>query len=494
MPNEPAVPPSPDQQENSPQITGGSQGQTTAQEASFADSILTPAPPETSEQITGIGPFSKKRFPKLAIFLLIAVFLLGALAFLVSKLTSSDKGLVGKKGEIVWWGLQEDETAITPLIEEYQAKNPKVKITYIKQSTQDYRERLTNSLAGGTGPDIFEIHNSWPPMFRSDLAAMESSAMSKEEFARTFYPVIASDLTTEDGVIGIPLFFDAITLYINEDIFASAAKSPPKTWNELKPLAVGLTPPKDAKGAIIQSGVALGRTENVDHWPDILGLMMFQNKVNLAKPTGKLSEDAVQFFTFFSDEAGVWDEKLPSSTIAFAQGKVAMYFGPSRRASEIVKTNPNLRFKTVPLPQLAKETPGEPDVSYATYWAEAVWKRSVNKDAAWDFLKFLTSRDSLERLNNESKRAKTFERPYPRMDMASLQSDDSIVGSVIALAPYARSWYLASDTSDGPTGLNSQMDALFARALKPGANPKGELEETAKGVSKLLSLYSIVVK
>ena len=31
-----------------------------------------------------------------------------------------------------------------------------------------------------------------------------------------------------------------------------------------------------------------------------------------------------------------------------------MYFGPTRRASEIIEKNPNLRFRTVPLPQAIK--------------------------------------------------------------------------------------------------------------------------------------------
>ena len=48
--------------------------------------------------------------------------------------------------------------------------NPNIKIRYEKQSTQDYQERLANTLASGKGPDIFEIHNtryqdSWHPPF-----------------------------------------------------------------------------------------------------------------------------------------------------------------------------------------------------------------------------------------------------------------------------------------------------------------------------------------
>lgn len=449
-------------------------------------------PQKLTETLTP-SALPKKGFPKAVIFGLVATLFLGAIIFLAVKLKSSDKGLVGKKGEITWWGIWEDEVVVTSLIEEYQKLNSKVKITYVKQSTKDYRERLINALAAGKGPDIFEIHNTWAPMFKNDLEVMPSSVMSAGDFATTFYPVITSDVTIPTGIAAMPLFFDAITLFINEDIFSSAAKSPPRTWDELRTLATQLTQ-KDERGTILQSGVALGRTENVDHWPEILGLMMFQNKATPGKPTGKLAEDSLGYYLLFSKTDRVWDEKLPPSTIAFAQGKVAMIFAPSWRASEITKANPDLRFKTVPLPQLPKDKPDEPDISYATYWTEAVWKRSINKGDSWDFLKFLSSRESLEKLNREIKKDKGYTRPYPRADMAQLQIDDKVAGSIIALAPKAKSWYLVDETYDGETGLNSQINKAFAAALNPRADAKKDLVEVATEVAKILSQYGIAVK
>src|SRR3989344_7733362 len=86
-------------------------------------------------------------------------------------------------GEITWWGLWEESSIIQPLITEYETENPNVKITYVKQSPQDYRERLTNALAKGTGPDIFTFHNTWVPMFKEELATVPASVISAGEFA-----------------------------------------------------------------------------------------------------------------------------------------------------------------------------------------------------------------------------------------------------------------------------------------------------------------------
>ncbi len=435
----------------------------------------------------------KKKFSKVYLLVLGIMLLLGALGFLAWKFMPTGF-LGGKQGEITWWGLWEDESIINPIIEEYQQANPDIKITYVKQSAQDYRDRLTSSLARGEGPDIFRFHNTWVPMFKNELDVVPPSVISSEEFAKVYYPIILSDLTSGSGLVGIPLGYDALTLYINEDIFASAAKVPPKTWDDFRQLAIELTT-KDEKGVIIQSGAALGRTENVDHWPEILAMMMLQNGVDLSRPSGQLAEDALGFYSVFSSVDKIWNETLPPSTIAFANGKTAMYFGPSWSAFEIKQLNKDLHFRTVPLPQLPKDNPGEPNISYATYWVEGVWARSTNKEAAWEFLKFLSSKETLEKLYNNASNTRLFGEPYPRTDMAGLLVDHPIVGSIINLAPEAKSWYLGSRTHDGPTGINSQITKYYEDAVNSmgkGRVSGGAMKTLESGVAQILSQYSLI--
>jgi multiple sugar transport system substrate-binding protein len=295
--------------------------------------------------------------------------------------------------------------------------------------------------------------------------------------------------------VGIPLEYDALTLYVNTDILGD--NPAPTTWDDLRTLAKKLTI-KDDQGSIIQAGVALGRTENVDHWPEILALLMLQNGVDLSNPIGKPAEDALQFFTVFSSVDGVWDATLPPSTQAFASGKLAMYFGPSWRAFEIEQANPNLKFKTVPIPQLPKDNPSQPDITYATYWAQGVWAKSPSKAAAWDFLKFLSTQDSLQKLYQTESAVRGFGEPYPRTDMASLLSGHPVLGSIISQAPGAQSWYLASRTFDGPTGINTQLANYFGDAVNAVADgkesPTQALATCAQGVAQVLAQYRLIVQ
>lgn len=465
------------------------------------ENIMEPPPLEVSTtQETVVKPPVQKKgnLPKKLFLFLGLAMVLGLLSFLAIKFLPGNVSPIpgiGEKGELEWWGLEEDEVAVRALIDEYHKKNPNVRITFNKQSPQDYRERLTNKLASGDGPDIYEIHNSWVPMFQNDLSPMPSEIYTQNEFSATFYPVIVNDLKKEKGILAMPLQYDAITLFVNENIFALAAKPYPVTWNDFISLSDPKNPNnltiKERSGKIVQSAVALGLTENVDHWEEVLALMIIQNGVDLNKPNTPnttATEQAIAFYKQFGAGFGNWDNTLNPSTTSFARGIVAMYFGPSYRANEIVQMNPNLKFKTVKLPQLVKNNPTDPDYSYATYWVQGVWERSANKDIAWDFLKFLTTRESLEKLNTN----RSFAKIYPRIDMAALQINHPIFGSIVALAPQAKSWYLAGNTHDGKNGINTQIAELFKTVLdRPEASSVNTL---SSGVVQTLAKYGVVVR
>jgi multiple sugar transport system substrate-binding protein len=453
--------------------------------------IPTSIPLNISPKKIFTGP--KKGLSK--VLLIVAAILLTLLVvlFVVSKL-GGDKPVndLGDKGEITWWGITYEESDLSDLIKKFEEENPGIKVNYRKQSTENYRERLTSSLASGKGPDIFEFHNSWPPMFRRELSALPENILSKEEYKKTFYPGIVADLTIDKKIVGIPLEYDSLVLFINQTFFSSATKEPPTTWDEVRELAL-LFSQRDDRDNLIQAGVPLGITDNVDHWQEILGLMLYQNGADLSNPNSDETTKVADFYSDFYNEAEVWNDSFPASTIAFARGQVAMYIGPSRRAVDVVRIDPTLRFVTVDIPQLAKDNPASPDFSYSTYWSEGVWDRSSDKEEAWKLLTFLSSKESLEKINSNVKKRIGMERPFPRIDMAEILIKDPIVGSVVRLAPYSKSWYLSGFTYDGETGLNTKL----ANAYRPLLNTEGRLipnsliDSTVSEVSSILKSFSI---
>lgn len=460
---------------------------------------------------------------------LIAVFL--GLIFLLA-VTLAAKEFLQKRSfsrspkTLVYWGLFEPEAVFQQVIADYEKEHPNIKIKYSEENLRDYRERLQSALTrqGSSdksalesqvtpreSPDIFRLHQTWVPMLANYLSPMPPSVYDAAAFEQTFYPSAKESLRWQGQYLGVPLGIDGLSLYYNEDIFKAAGKTPPKTWGELKTTACELTV-RDSQGKIRTAGIAMGTTNNVDHWSDVLGLMMLQNGVDLANPAhcrqesgsavGEqevcLGRDALVFYTIFATDqvcldetvnvGAVWDQFMPSSTYAFATGMTAMYFGPSWRAFEIKELNPSLNFKIVPVPQLEDKK-----LAWSSYWVEAVAKNSPHAQEAWEFLKYLSSEKVLQKLYQaQSAQRGSFGEPYPRVEMASLLQDQPYVGAFIQQAPYAQTWYLCSRTGDN--GLNDKIIKYYedaVNAVNSGKEPLSALTTTTQGVAQVLQQYGL---
>lgn len=403
---------------------------------------------------------------------------------------------MSKENEVItltYWGLTDEISTISPIINKYQSENPNVKIKYVKQSNKDYRERLLNSLAKGSGPDIFRFHNTWVPMLSNNLSELPVTLFDTETYEKTFYSTVIADLKRNTNLVGIPLQIDGLAMYINEEIFTQDQKLIPNTWDELRRVAVELTQIDD-EGRIVRAGVALGRTDNVDHWQDLLSLMMLQNGADPSNPNNQLGQDALLFFTIFSQKDRVWDDTMPSSTQAFSAGKLAIYFGPSWRAREFRLANPNLKFKVVPMPQLPKSVVTQPNVNIANYWAEGVWDKSKAQEEAWKFLKYMSTQEVLKTRYQFMNVAGLSGEAFPRQDMASLLIDDPYLGAYVRQANSYKSWFMVSETNDGQTGLNTRLSEVYARAVADiyeNKNPQEALAPVSTNVSQIFSDYGI---
>lgn len=394
-----------------------------------------------------------------------------------------------KEVTLTYWGLWENEAIIAGAIADFQAKNPKIKVQYLKQSPRQYRERLTAAINRGEGPDVFRFHNTWLPMIKDDLYPAPETIITAAEFGSSFYPVVVNDLVVDSTIYGLPLMIDGLGLYYNEDLFAAAGVSgPPSSWEELLALVPKIARP-DGNG-FSTAAIALGTANNVEHFSDILATMMLQNGADLTQPAAREAEEALIFYRKFatvSDPVYTWNQTMDNSIYAFASGRVAMIMAPSWRVFDIKQINPNLRFKIAPIPQL----PGS-STTWASYWVEGVSAKSKNKEAAWQFVKFLTSREEAVKLYSETSKTRLFGEPYARLDLADTLKDDPYVGAYLKQAPSAKSFPLASRTADN--GLNDKLIKYLEDAvnsLDQGTAPAAALQTAAAGFNQVLSTYGV---
>jgi multiple sugar transport system substrate-binding protein len=431
---------------------------------------------------------------------LVGILLVAAGVFAVMKLSKKTQAVT-----LEYWGLWESDNIIRPVLDEFEKQHPNIKVQYKVQSLTQYRERLKRTLSGNPGPDIFRIHNSWIPMFKENLAPVPDTIYSAKDFETLFYPAVKDTLRAGGNYLAIPLEYDGLAMYVNNDLFSQNSVIVPTSWTDLEKVAVAMsrceTEDKSCRpgSRVLTSGVALGATDNVDHWQDVLsvlllqnnGVLMIQNGIITVTQPGQSTSYVFDYLSRFSATYGIWDSTSPSSTTLFAQGKVGVYFGPSWRVFDIKAINPNLNFSIHPIPQLPVDASrNEKPVTWASFWVEGVNVKSPHSKEAFELLKYLSSPDVLVKLQEQAKAAgRDFGEPYPRVDMADKLKSDPFVGPVINQAPNARTWYIASATSDGENGLNTLLSNSFANVLNRKSTAAGLPAELAK----ILGPYGINV-
>jgi multiple sugar transport system substrate-binding protein len=306
--------------------------------------------------------------------------------------------------------------------------------------------------------------------------------MSLTEYQDTFYPTAVQDFTGTDGrIYAIPLEIDGLALYYNKDIFTKAGiEEPPSDWDTFIEVGKELTE-KDSTGDIVTAGAAIGCANNINHSADIIFALMLQSGVNMTDSTGTQAafntpegEAVLKYYTNFAKEHGIWSCRLGNDLELFAEGKLAMMFGPSWRVFDIINMNSPINFSTAPLPQLPANTS---EVNYAMYWGDAVSAQSQNQLEAWKFIKYLSEADQLQTMYAAASNSRAFGEPYSRKDLADKIIDDPYVNSFIEMAPTMLSWQMGDQKTTEAAINEAISDIVDERA--------GESEALNKAVETI---------
>lgn len=348
--------------------------------------------------------FTPMKFPKFRRFIPTALMCSLLLSVGAGCKSESQAPANAGKVELTYWRVFDGDDAFDEIIDKYTAQHPYVSIDYKVLRFDEYEEELIRALAKGEGPDIFTIHNTQINEYKDLLLPMPTSvttkyletvgSLRKETVLTTkehalpsqraikedFVSVVAADVILpyqpnedvpeEDRVFGLPLSVDTLALYYNKDLFnAAGIAQAPTTWEEFQADVIALTQ-YASDGSILQSGVSLGTTGNIDRASDIIQILMLQNGTNMvddrnrvafnAIPDGVASGvfpglDAVRFFADFANpvkETYTWSADFPANVDAFASGQTAMMLGYSYHLPIIQAASPAADIGVALLPQI----------------------------------------------------------------------------------------------------------------------------------------------
>jgi len=399
-----------------------------------------------------------------------------------------------------YWRVWDGPDAFSEIIANYKQLHPFITINYRKLRYSEYEKELLEALAEDRGPDILSIHNTWIKKYENKLTPVPAAitmaypvtkgSIKKEvvnelrtaksltlrelqnNFVDTVYDdVVLKNKSGQDAIYALPLSVDTLVMYYNRDLLNNAGiAQPPAFWNkEFQQMVKKLTK-QDTRGEIIQSGVALGGSDNIERASDILAVLMMQNGAQMVDDNNNIvfdqipvalkgqnynpGLDALRFYTDFSNpakEVYSWNSDLDNSLEMFIAGKLALMFGYAYHLPTIKARAPKLNFGIDKLPQIEDNYNG---INFANYWVEAVSNKSKNVNEAWDFIQFATKAEQAKLYLTKTKK------PTALRSLINEQLEDDDINIFAGQILTADSWYRGDDSNAAELIINDMIDSV----------------------------------
>ena len=377
---------------------------------------------------------------------------------------------LAQKEIVVWHAYRaEEKAALEKIAAAYNAANAAkgVKVTTLAVPYDAFADKITAAVPRGKGPDIFiyaqdrlggwiEAGNTVEPI---------DFFLDKATIAR-FIPTTMEAMTYRGTVFGLPLNYKVITLIYNKKL----VPTPPKTSKELVAMAKKLT---DAKSG--RFGLAYSYSDYYYHaaLQNAFGGRAFDpgpKPVLNAPENIKALELLMRWFTV--------DGILPAEpstaliTSLFNGGKAAMVFSGPWFLGEIAK---GVDYGLAPLPTI-DEAGGKPMRPWMTVEGVYVAAPSKNKDAAYDFAKYLTDTPQAKIMAVEGRQTPANKVVY---------SDPAVAGDAI-LSAFRKQVEVAVPMPNLPemTMVWSPATTAMNTIVKKSATPKAAMDQAQKSVER----------
>jgi arabinogalactan oligomer / maltooligosaccharide transport system substrate-binding protein len=368
---------------------------------------------------------------------------------------------------VVWHAYRAAEkSAIEKVAAAYNASHPGTKVTTLAVPYDAFADKISAAVPRGKGPDIFiyaqdrlggwiEASNTVEPIdFFLDQATKDR-----------FIPSTLEATTYRGTVYGLPVNYKVITLIYNKKLVTT----PPKTSGELVTLAKKLTDVPAGK-----FGLAYAYNDYYYHaaLQNAFGGRVFEagSKPVINNPENVKGLDQLLAWI----DAGILPAEPSSALIIalFNQGKAAMVFSGPWFLGEIAS---DIDWGLAMLPTI-DAAGGKPMRPWMTVEGAYISAPSKHKDAAYDFIKYLTDGESAKIMALEGRQSPSNKNVY---------SDPKIANDPV-LKAFKAQVDVAVPMPNLPemTMVWSPVTTMIAGVAKKGVTPKAGLDKAQEQVAK----------
>lgn len=278
----------------------------------------------------------------------------------------------------------------------YEQTHPNVRIVADFVPVADVETKWNAAFAGGTAPDLFDVGIAQLPN-RAQLnqfAVLDGYIQNWQDKSEIQENII--DLGKfKDKVYGIGYVPSPYVFAYRKDFFEEAGldpNAPPKNWDELKQYAMKLA--KKEGDQVVRSGFDVPKQE------DSLLFEIFarQNGNRLVDEANEVplfdqptAVEALQYLVDLMPYSIPFADMNKVDNIPFTKGKSAMSYLLPDTIKNMIKNDPSLQDKI----GIASNVPGRQAATFSGLRLFSISEQSKNKDAAWDLIDFLMSKERM---------------------------------------------------------------------------------------------------
>lgn len=274
------------------------------------------------------------------------------------------------------------------MVEDFNAANTgKIKVNLELAPWDKMHDKLAVSMGSGQAPDVFGYATRWISEFAGlkQLAPMDDRL--KGDFKASFNQKVLAAGTYEGKTYGLPVAVSARLLFHRTDLFEKAGVQPPKTWDDLKKVALATTDAPKVYGlGVPASGIEVDTFFNYFLYNNGGDILDDKGKSMLSNP------EAVEALEYLTDlvKSGGSQPKPTGFTREqiienFKAGQLSMYpTGPWLNAM-IKADNPSLKYSAVPFPT----NNGKPQQTVSVTDSLGVSASTTHQEEAWKFVEFM---------------------------------------------------------------------------------------------------------
>lgn len=304
---------------------------------------------------------------------------------------STVAGNTPERVTIKFWDGNWSESRFQEIKKMWDEQHPDIELVAEFQVEDGMSDKYMMSLQNGSAPDVVACALDWASTFgNAGLLEPLDEYIEKDGVDTGMYVKGALDASTIDGKLyALPFRSETYGLYYNKDILAAAGyDKAPETLEEMKEIAKACT-----NGEVAGFGLCGANFSNLSFQyinmlrcagGDVLNEEASASALDTeaAIYTAKLYEELAQYAP-----ASLLENNNIANRTLFANGKIAMYLSGIYDMPEITKANPDLNFGCAMVPVAE----GAERHTLLGGWSVAIPATSKNKEAAWEFVKFITS-------------------------------------------------------------------------------------------------------